>query len=146
PNGPCGAMHDANQMNIFAAAALALTLVETDAVDVVTEGHAFEVFDRPAAAERLATLLDQASALDGAAQLLLTDRIDDLPAFVSRLHHAIPGARRIGCESEPHVQHHDDDRQVARARPRGEKHRLATDMDPTRARRLHARTMMVTAP
>ncbi len=31
PNGPCGAMHDANQMNIFAAAALALTLVETGA-------------------------------------------------------------------------------------------------------------------
>ncbi|MGV9863641.1 MBL fold metallo-hydrolase [Rhodococcus koreensis] len=82
PNGPCGAMHDANQMNIFAAAALALTLVETGAVDVVTEGHAFEVFDRPAAAERLASLLDQASALDGAAQALLTDRIDDLPAFV----------------------------------------------------------------
>ncbi|MEN0139977.1 MAG: MBL fold metallo-hydrolase, partial [Rhodococcus sp. (in: high G+C Gram-positive bacteria)] len=82
PNGPCGAMHDANQMNIFAAAALALTSVETGAVDVVTEGHAFEVFDRPAAAARLSTLLDQASALDGAAQALLTDGIDDLPAFV----------------------------------------------------------------
>ena len=82
PNGPCGAMHDANQMNIFAALAQALTLVETDAVGIVTEGHAFEVFDRPTAAERLSTLLDQASALDGAAQALLSGGIDNLPAFV----------------------------------------------------------------
>ncbi|MBC2893280.1 MBL fold metallo-hydrolase [Rhodococcus sp. 4CII] len=82
PNGPCGAMHDANQMNIFAAIAQALTLVETGAVDVVTEGHAFEVFDRRTAVERLSTLLDQAAALDGAAQELLAGGIDDLPAFV----------------------------------------------------------------
>ena len=82
PNGPCGAMHDANQLNIFAAVAQALTLVETGAVDKVTEGHAFEVFDRPAATERLTRLLEHAAALDGAAQDLLTTDVDDLPAFV----------------------------------------------------------------
>lgn len=93
PNGPCGAMHDANQMNIFAAAAQALTLVETGGVDFVTEGHAFDVFDRPTAARRLTALLDQASALDGAAQELLTDEIDDLPAFVEAF---VARAQQIG--------------------------------------------------
>ena len=82
PNGPCGAMHDANQLNIFGAVAQALTLVETGAVDFVTEGHAFDVFDRTTAAQRLSTLLDHASALDDAAQGLLTADVDDVPAFV----------------------------------------------------------------
>jgi glyoxylase-like metal-dependent hydrolase (beta-lactamase superfamily II) len=82
PNGPCGAMHDANQLSIFGAIAQALTLVETGAVDFVTEGHAFEVFDRPTAAGRLSKLLDHASALDYAAQSLLTGAVDDVPAFV----------------------------------------------------------------
>lgn len=82
PNGPCGAMHDANQMNIFAALAQALTLVETGVAGLVTEGHKFEVHDRPAAAAHLSQLLDQASALDGATQTLLAGGIDDMPAFV----------------------------------------------------------------
>ena len=83
PNGPCGAMHDASQMNIFAALAQVLTLVETDAVGLVTEGHRFEVYDRPAAAEQLSQLLDQAAALDAATQELLTEGIDDVAAFVN---------------------------------------------------------------
>ncbi|CAM3956435.1 MBL fold metallo-hydrolase [Smaragdicoccus niigatensis] len=93
PNGPCGALHDASQLNIFAIAAQALTLVETGAVESVTVGHEFTVYDRPAAAARLTRLLEHASAMDGLAQRLLTDEVDDMSAFARDF---IAGCQEIG--------------------------------------------------
>jgi glyoxylase-like metal-dependent hydrolase (beta-lactamase superfamily II) len=63
-NGPCGAMHDADQLNILTALGHAATLVESGDVGVLTEGHLFRVNRGPDALARTQAFLDQAAALD----------------------------------------------------------------------------------
>lgn len=68
PNGPCAAMHDADQVKMLSAVGWALTAVETGAVALMTEGHQFQLYENGAAAARLTGLLDDAARLDAALQ------------------------------------------------------------------------------
>jgi glyoxylase-like metal-dependent hydrolase (beta-lactamase superfamily II) len=63
-NGPCGAMHDADQLKILTALSHAATLVESGHVEVLTEGHLFRVNRGADALARAEAFLDQAAALD----------------------------------------------------------------------------------
>ena len=92
-NGPCGAMHDANQLNIVRAVGDALTLVETGHVDVVTEGHRFELLRRDAAIARLSDILNQAAELDAAAGRLIGADSCDTATFIDEF---TAEAERIG--------------------------------------------------
>jgi glyoxylase-like metal-dependent hydrolase (beta-lactamase superfamily II) len=68
PNGPCAAMHDADQVKMLGALGWALAALESGAVEHATEGHQFEVYGRQAAAGRLSGLIDDAAQLDAAVQ------------------------------------------------------------------------------
>jgi glyoxylase-like metal-dependent hydrolase (beta-lactamase superfamily II) len=68
PNGPCAAMHDADQVKMLGAVGWALTAVQSGAVALVTEGHQFQLYDSDAATARLTGLLDDAARLDAALQ------------------------------------------------------------------------------
>ena len=68
PNGPCAAMHDADQVKMLGAVGWALTAVQSGAVALVTEGHQFQLYQSDAAAAHLTGLLDDAARLDAALQ------------------------------------------------------------------------------
>jgi glyoxylase-like metal-dependent hydrolase (beta-lactamase superfamily II) len=64
PNGPCGAMHDADQLKILTALGHTATLLEAGAVNVLTEGHLFRLNEGKAALARVEAILGQAEILD----------------------------------------------------------------------------------
>jgi len=74
-NAPCRAMHDSDQLKILTALSQAATLLESGAVDVLTEGHLFRLNRGEAALARVEAILDQAETLD------------------QRVHDALPAAR-----------------------------------------------------
>ena len=83
PNGPCAAMHDADQVKMLGAVGWALTAVQSGAVALVTEGHQFQLYQSDAAAAHLTGLLDDAARLDAALQPTASPSCtaEFLPAF-----------------------------------------------------------------
>ena len=63
-NAPCRAMHDSDQLKILTALGQAATLLESGAVDVLTEGHLFRLNKGKAALARVEAILEQAETLD----------------------------------------------------------------------------------
>ncbi|MDT7554557.1 MAG: hypothetical protein QOI16_3093 [Pseudonocardiales bacterium] len=62
-NGPCGVMHDADQLKLQTVLAATATLFEHGDATILTDGHTFTVRREAEAADYLNGLLDQAMAL-----------------------------------------------------------------------------------
>lgn len=62
-NGPCAVMPDADQFKLGAVQRAARRMIADGAVDVLTDGHTFRVFDAAAAGPRLDELLSAADRL-----------------------------------------------------------------------------------
>jgi glyoxylase-like metal-dependent hydrolase (beta-lactamase superfamily II) len=73
-NGPCGVMHDADQLKIQTVLALVAGAFEQGAVQTLTDGHTFAVRRGAEAAAYLNGLVDQAMALQEAALSVTKDQ------------------------------------------------------------------------
>jgi hypothetical protein len=128
-NGPCGAMHDADQLKILTALSHAATLVESGDVEVLTEGHLFRVNRGPEALARAEAFLDQATGLDARVHGSLAGLAEppEIATFIEAFAEAYASLGTQGGNPGPDVYGHDGGQHSPRtghgAKPQGRQRR-----------------------
>ena len=102
PNGPCGAMADADQLKIQIVIGAAATMFEEGTASVLTDGHTFAVRRGDEALTYLDGLLDQATAMQEAALGLTGDEASIRPStFTARYAAALTDLGVVGPNPSP---------------------------------------------
>lgn len=101
-NGPCGIMHDADQVKLQTAFALAHQLVDQQLITMMTDAHGTTVRDAVTARAELDTLFDHALTVEAAA-LASTNKQGSIDAATYAADHAemLAGFGISGANSNP---------------------------------------------